>query len=358
MDHGILSQGPTGLVAECEPIGRGSQDANSASSITVAEGDGVHTDSCSCRVSRDQALFEVAQSRIRIADIIFEVSGLTDGWVWADRKLFEPFITDDPPGVLLRVHLAPIAPQLVGRDLAYSIEGLRSVYLDRNGWAFEFYPYDRATFPQRPPHQLLTFDRRFTVGDLYVSPGDGAERPTFTFSLFLFELWTDMLPFYDGLILHASGISDAGQGIVFSGAPGAGKTTLAGIWEGCQGVRVLNDDRCILRKNERQWWVYPVAGIGEVRPDSPAGAPLEAIFLISHAEENVVQREDISRAATSLMAHFSLPPYDPGAVDLGLALLEDLVTRVPVYQLGFVPDENVIDLIRDVVRGRCVPEST
>ena len=298
-----------------------------------------------------------AQFRIRIADIIFAVSGLTDGWVWADRELFELFITDGAPDILLRVHVAPLGPHLLGRELAYSVEGLRSVYLDRNGWAFEFYPYDREHFPQRPPHQLLTFDRRFTLGDLYISPGDGTERPTFTFSLFLFELFTNMLPFYDGVMVHASGINDGGQGMVFAGPPGAGKSTLASLWHGYDGVRVLGDDRCILRKNEGRWWVYPVAGIGELRPDSPAGAPLEAIFLLSHAKDNVVKREDISPAATSLMAHLSLPPYDSAAVDLGLGLLEDLVEQVSAFELGFVPDEAAVEFIRGAVSRRCASES-
>lgn len=318
----------------------------------------MNKDSWSSSPRWDGALSQLSDVRMRIADIVLGVTGLGDDWIWVDRELFQAFMAHDSPDVLLRVHRGRFPKHALENSVAYSVEGLRSVYLSQDKWAFEFNPHDRARFPQRPPHQLLGFDRRFTVGDLYVSEDNASERPTFRLSLFLFELLTNMLPHYDGLMLHASGISDGGRGIVFSGHAGAGKSTLAGLWEGHEGVTLLSDDRCILRKNEGQWWVYPVAGIGELRPTSPEGALLEAVFVVSHAKENVVTRDGISRAATSLLAHISLPPYDAVAIDLGLGLLEDLVKQVPVHELGFAPEEGVVEFIRGAVSGRHVPENS
>jgi hypothetical protein len=286
---------------------------------------------------------------LRIAGITTAIAGLTSEWSWPDRHSFETFYADEPPDIVLRVHGAhPGAGVEVG-DLVYSLEGFRNVYLDRDTWAFEFRPRERGLNSQSPLDQLLVFDRGFTVGDLYVYPSKRSERPTLKFSLFLFELLGDMLPFRDGMMVHASGVSHAGQGIVFVGPSGAGKSTLAGLWQACHGVNVLHDDRVILRKKVDRWWAYPVAGIGEFRAASPEGVPLEAVFLLSHAEENFAKRRAISQAASALLSHISLAPYDAEAVSLGLQLLDDLLHEVPVYELGFLPDETAVDFVREVI---------
>jgi hypothetical protein len=286
---------------------------------------------------------------MQVAGITTAVAGLTSEWEWLDGGRFEAFYSDRPPDIVLRVHAARSGLRVPVGDLVYSLEGFRSVYLAQDTWAFEYCPHNRSLFPQRPPHQLLVFDRGFTLGDLYVYPSEASERPTFKFGLFLFELFAGMLPFRNGMMVHACGVDDGGRGIVFAGHSGVGKSTMAGLWQERDGVRILHDDRIILRKKGGRWWVYPVPGIGEFRPSSPKGVPLESVFLVSHAAENRGRRKGVSGAATSLLAHVSLPPYDSGAVNVGLRLLEDLLGEVPIYELGFVPDEAVVDYVRDTL---------
>ena len=298
----------------------------------------------------------VTQSKIRIADIVLAFVGLTNAWIWRDEEEFEGFRSHDCPDLVLRLHHGRPAAQALGGEMVSSVAGVRSVYLSQDRWAYEFYPRDGIYMAERPPHQLLTFDRRFNVGDLYVSAHTTSERPAFRFGLFLFELFASMLPLYNGMMMHASGISDGRHGIIFAGPSGAGKSTLAGLWQECDGVNVLHDDRIILRKKGEQWWAYPVAGIGEFRAASAEGVVLKAIFLVSHATENQATRKGISHAATSLLAHISLPAYDSLAVNLGLDLLNDLVHKVPVYELGFLPEQSAVSLVRDVVRQRDVME--
>ena len=52
-----------------------------------------------------------------------------------------------------------------------------------------------------------------------------------------------------GAEIHACGIADgSGRGLLFVGQSGAGKTTMARLWEGERGITVLSDDRIILRR--------------------------------------------------------------------------------------------------------------
>lgn len=298
------------------------------------------------------ALSGATGTKIRIADISFSVLGLSRDWVWVDRELFEAFVSDSPSDVVLRVHAGAPEEHVPRGHPVRSVEGLRNVYLDENTWAFQFRPDDRTLYPRRPPHQVLLFNRDFAAGDLYVSADVMSKRRPFEFGLFLLELLTAMLPFHRGMMLHASGISDGGQAIVFAGPSGAGKSTLARLWQGCEGVRLLNDDRTILRRSGGQWRAYPVAGMGEMRPLSSEGSNLGAIFLVSQANDNNAERKGISQAASSILPHISLAYYDSVAVNLGLQLLDDLLQEVPVYELGFLPDQTAVSFVRDVVRQR------
>jgi hypothetical protein len=288
--------------------------------------------------------------KVQIAGLRLAVVGVSSDWTWSDREHFDAFQGEAPPDVLITVHVGRPRKSLAAKDLVRSVEGLRNVYLDETTWSLEFCPYRREIYPQRPPYQVLTFDRHFTAGDLYVSVDLAVERPDFNLGLFLLDLLPAMLAFRGGAMVHAAGISDGDQGLVFAGHSGAGKSTLAALWGQHGGVRVLNDDRTILRRNDGRWWVYSVPGMGDVRSGSDHGAELEAAFVISHSGENRARRLTEGEAAVSLLTHISLPQYDCQTVDAGLDLLEDLVASVPVYELGFVPNLSAIAFIREVLR--------
>jgi hypothetical protein len=255
------------------------------------------------------------------------------------------------------LHVAGADERIPVGNLVRTLDGLRNVYVDEKSWALEFVPYKREMYPQRPPHQMLVFDRRFTSGDLWVSVDTASEQPSFRFSLLLSELLTGMLSFHGGMMLHAAGIDDDGRGMVFAGASGAGKSTMAALWQGYAGARVLNDDRIILRREDSVWWAYPVPGVGEPRSSSQERVAVEATFLISHGKQNVAERIGLSQGASALLAHTSLPAYDAAGIGMALELLDELLKEVPVCELGFVPDDSVVSFVRDVVRpveaGEC-----
>jgi hypothetical protein len=299
-----------------------------------------------------QALNGAPLARVQVAGITIAARCPSDGWTWTDRERFGSFLSDDVPDVSITGHVGPLPDGVPAGDLVRSIGGVRNVYLDEDAWTFEFCPDDREIYPERPPHQVLVFDRSFAAGDLCLSVETDSEQPALNMSLFLSELLRAMLPFHGGVMVHSCGISDDGRGIVFAGPSGAGKSTMAGLWKWCDGARVLNDDQIILRRNGRQWWTYPVPAVGQPLQGSPEGVSLEAVFLLSHGDQNTAERMKPARGASSLLPHFSLPSYDVGAVNAVLQLLDDLVNEVPVYRLDFLPDQAVVGLVRETVRQR------
>ena len=58
-----------------------------------------------------------------------------------------------------------------------------------------------------------------------------------------------------GIIIHGCGIARKGKGVLFVGESGAGKSTLARMWDEEDGVEILSDDRTVVRRKGREFWI-------------------------------------------------------------------------------------------------------
>lgn len=254
------------------------------------------------------------------------------------------------PSVVVTVRASDPPPYPLGDEerVFRSSGGVRSIYLSEHRWQLELRPRHRALPSGWLSHQLLTFDRHFTVGDLYVIQDHISGSPILSFRAVLSDLLPNMLPFHGGIMLHAAGVSEGGQAVLFAGSSGAGKSTLAALWQRYEDAKVLNDDRIIVTREKGQFWAYPAVGFGDVCSPPSAGAVLKQVHLLSHGRKNAAKRRHPSGAGSALVAHALLPPYHARAIRLGLQLLDKLVDEVPLYELSFVPDGTVVDFIRGI----------
>ena len=150
----------------------------------------------------------------------------------------------------------------------------------------------------------------------------------------------------DAVMMHASGVFDGEKGRLFSGFSGAGKSTISGIWKQ-QGNILINDDRLIIRKEKGEYFMYNTP---MYYPDDNKKSPLHAVFLIRHAPENVINRMAGAAAVSSVMAFSIQNNYDTRFVQHHLDFFADMCTQIPVYQLGFVPDEKVVNFVKEKTR--------
>lgn len=150
-----------------------------------------------------------------------------------------------------------------------------------------------------------------------------------------------------GVEVHACGVVDArGQGHLFLGPSGAGKTTLAELWLQEPGVTILSDDRIILRRIDHRFWMYGTPWHGDAGFAWPARAPLSRIYLVRHGDTNALVPQ---RRAESLRALFtcSFPPfYSAEALDFTLGFLEEVANAIPCSELFFVPHVSVVAFIQ------------
>lgn len=151
-----------------------------------------------------------------------------------------------------------------------------------------------------------------------------------------------------GLLIHSCGIDNNGEGVLFAGSSGAGKSTIASLGINKKGIEVLSDDRVIARKVDGRFWIYGTPWHGHVKVCSPERVPLEKIFFLKHAKKNRIE-EIVSIEATSRLIVCSFPTFwDKKGMEFTLKFCAELARKVPCYELGFVPDESVLDFVRDI----------
>ena len=143
------------------------------------------------------------------------------------------------------------------------------------------------------------------------------------------------------IFIHGSGIEIKGEGLLFSGISGKGKTTIARIFDEA-GARIIHDDRLIIRKKEGRYFMYntPVYN-NEVR----SSAALSRIYLLEHSETNSSESLNKLDALTSVMANCIQHHWNSQLIGLLSGSLMNLTENVEVKRLGFVPDKSVIDFI-------------
>lgn len=155
-----------------------------------------------------------------------------------------------------------------------------------------------------------------------------------------------------GLFTHSVGIKDVGgNGLFFAGKSGAGKSTTARLWHQYTKAMILNDDRVIVRRNGKRFFIHSSPWHGDfldylaTRKES---ALLEKAFFIYHSEKNTQRKIDKQEAFEHLYPSIFPAFWDKDQLSSIAELCLDLIKQVPCYSLGFVKDKSVIDYVRRI----------
>jgi hypothetical protein len=288
---------------------------------------------------------DLVKTKIEIAEICLALVSDSDEWLWLDAADLEVFSSDSEPDITVQVYVDGELPELPVEHRVFTSEA-RNIYTDGSSWWLEL---------RRPPHlpipfsdQVLNVDAGLTNAELHISEPDPHRQPSMLFKMLFQALWSSLLTLHRGVMVHASGVDLGRGGVLFVGEAGAGKTTMATLWESHAGARVLHDDRIVVREKDGRFWAYPAPKLAKFGPTSSRGVPLERVFFIGHGETNAVSARGPSSAVTGLFAESFVPGYDPRAIGLALQFLDDLVASVPCDDLRFLPDDSAVDFVSDL----------
>jgi hypothetical protein len=147
---------------------------------------------------------------------------------------------------------------------------------------------------------------------------------------------------YNAILIHASAVFDGFKGRVFSGFSGSGKSTIAGLWQK-SGSTIINDDRLMIRKDNEGYFAYntPMNYV-----DVQKKMPLDYLYIIEQSKKNQIKRLKGATSVSGVMAFCIQHGYDQSLLEHHLNFLSELSKRIPIYKLGFVNNEKVIDFIK------------
>ncbi len=285
---------------------------------------------------------------LRIADLTVEVT--------CDESIFnlgvegakEKFIVHEGvPDVRIRAAWGELSEDVKGRKL-FDAGIIWQLYQHNGSYVFRF---GSLAFGNRP-YKIAIFNQDFSLGEVYL------HRAFFRPGQPVDPLWTpldellyiNLLAKGKGTEVHACGLIDSeGLGHLFVGKSGAGKTTMAKLWQGVQGVTVLSDDRIILRQLGDKIWMYGTPWHGEGGMAVASKAPLSRIYFLQKAENNELLPLKEAEAAARLTACSFPPYYNRKAMEFTLGFLSEVVKEVLCYELRVKPDKRVIEFISNQI---------
>lgn len=257
---------------------------------------------------------------------------------------FQPFLTDSCQVNECFTFRTITEPMRFDAPLLYA--GTLNVYRTPEGIARE-YPYLRAS----DGCCAVTLLRPSGENTIYL-PQSELSRYQSNFSLSNIIGAESIFLRHNALLLHSSAVRLGGRAVLFCGAPGAGKSTQAALWEQLMGAEIINGDRCVVAQRPDGFYGCgsPYCGSSGIR--RPIDAPIAGIVLLKKSAENVLRSVRPGEAFRRLLRELTVNCYDQEFMDRFLEILSVLVLKVPVFELSCRPDTEAVQLTKSEVLDR------
>lgn len=152
------------------------------------------------------------------------------------------------------------------------------------------------------------------------------------------------------LVLHSSYIrTKNGDGLVFSGPSGTGKSTQAELWSKYADASVVNGDRALICTSKKTANGIIYSGTSGI--SNNISSPLKAIVMPVQSERNEVRLMRPKEAFMRLINQCAYYPWDAESSNKMTELVSQLVTAVPTYELLCRKDEGAVRALENELRG-------
>ncbi len=156
---------------------------------------------------------------------------------------------------------------------------------------------------------------------------------------------------FDGSYLHASAVILDGKAYLFSAPSGTGKSTHAEKWCRLFGATYLNDDKPALRRVEGVWVAYGTPWSGKHDLSDPKGVPLGGIAFLRRGQENSIRKLTAKEAIPKFMGQSLWRISQHAQMEKQLQLVDDILCRIPVWELTCRNDDAAAELARNAMTG-------
>lgn len=151
--------------------------------------------------------------------------------------------------------------------------------------------------------------------------------------------------------LHASAVVSEGEAYLFSGPSGTGKSTHTALWRTLLPESyILNDDKPVIWPEQERItaWGTPFSGKTDLQVNR--GVPLKGICFLKQGDENRIRPLAASEALARMLNN-TWRPRDSRSMEQLLDLLEQVVSRVRLYEMCCTNDPEAAKLAYTVMKG-------
>jgi hypothetical protein len=248
----------------------------------------------------------------------------------------------------ISIEWAQELPRSEGKRL-FDSSSVWTLYADDAGFVFDF----STPVLGKQPYKRLYVNRDFSEAQLLLNRAcflKAAEVYPLEYPLDEL-LVTNWLALGRGVEVHGCGfVDDESGGHLFLGHSGAGKSTTSLLWKSLRDVRVLSDDRIILRELANEIWMHGTPWHGEAGFASPEKVKIRRIFILEHGEKNEILPLSVNRAVGELFARCFPPFHGHGPLNFTLSYLHYIADSVPCYLYRFLPNPSAVEKILDFCR--------
>ena len=161
-----------------------------------------------------------------------------------------------------------------------------------------------------------------------------------------------MLAKRGGVVLHSSYVlTKQGEALLFSAPSGTGKSTQAELWRKFAGAKVINGDRALIKAQNgvtaNGIFFSGTSGICE-----NVTAPIRAIVLLRQSFANELKKVSGKEAFMRLLPQCSYYPKEEENLKLVTGILAEIISAVPIYDFGCVPEKSAVTALNEVLYGK------
>lgn len=188
---------------------------------------------------------------------------------------------------------------------------------------------------------------RLNEGDVYLQWQDDLDE--LRYMLWLSYAHTALE--YKAVPIHSSVVVCQGRAVLCLGESGTGKSTHTRLWlNNIEGSHLLNDDSPIVRVESDGIWGYGSPWSGKTPCFRTERFLVGAFMRLEQRPENSIRR--LNTLESFIALHPSCPPtlaHDERCTDGVVNFISDIISQVPVFRLGCLPDADAARLAYNTI---------
>lgn len=151
--------------------------------------------------------------------------------------------------------------------------------------------------------------------------------------------------------IHSSMIEYSGNGLLFLGPSGIGKTTMAELWNKYRGALIINGDMNFVQETDECFLGWGTPWHGSSPYCENTSVPIKALIVLKQAPENSIRELKDFEKVQLVSNNIIYPTWLEKGMELCLETLNHLLSALPVYELSCRPDEEAVRLTEEAVFG-------